>query len=132
MKINRKSIVVAILLLGFLFPAFALARVKARVTVRVGSFVPRRTVYYHVRQVRQIRVAPVRSGTIDFNVKPQSSKIFVDGNYLGIVDQFNGYPQTAILPTGYHNIRIVSPSGQVVRQRVYVAAGREFNLNLKF
>ena len=132
MKTNRQSAVVTLVLLGLLFPATTLAKVRARVQVRVGSFVLRQVAHHHVRPIRQIRVSPVPYGTIDFNVQPQNSKVFVDGNYLGIADQYNGYPQTAALPSGYHNIRIVSPSGQVARQRIYVAAGREFNFNLRF
>ena len=44
----------------------------------------------------------------------------------------HGYPQTARLPAGRYNIRVVAPNGQVERRRVYVVAGRELNFNLKF
>ncbi len=79
-----------------------------------------------------VRVAPVNYGSVDFNVRPQKSRIYVDGDYLGIADDFNGYPQTAKLSAGHHTVRVVSPGGQVETRRIYVAAGRELNFNLTF
>jgi hypothetical protein len=82
--------------------------------------------------VRHVEVRQVNSGTVDFNVEPQESQLFVDGAYFGIADDFNGWPQSAQLPAGWHNVRIVSPSGRTETRRIYVAAGRELNFNLKF
>ena len=79
-----------------------------------------------------VRVAPIHYGSVDFNVRPQKSDIYVDGAYLGIADDFNGYPQTAKLPVGYHTVRVVAPDGREVVRRIYVAPGRELNFNLKF
>lgn len=79
-----------------------------------------------------VRVAPVSYGEVDFNIEPQDSQVFVDGRYLGVADDFNGYPQTAKLPSGYHQVRAVSPDGRVLERRIYVAAGRELNFNWEF
>ena len=59
-------------------------------------------------------------------------QIFIDGNYLGIADDFNGYPQTAKLPAGYYSVRVVAPDGRVEERRIYVAVGQEYNYNYKF
>jgi len=109
-------------------------RVVAAPGVRV-SVTPR--FYYGPRPVvhaapRVVAVRPVNYGSVDFNVEPQKSKVFVDGKYLGIADDFNGYPQTAKLSVGYHDIRVVAPDGRTEHRRIYVAAGQEFNFNLNF
>ena len=81
---------------------------------------------------RVVRIERVNYGSVDFNVQPQKSRIYVDGRYLGIADDFNGYPQTAKLSPGYHTVRVVAPNGRSESRRIYVAAGRELNFNLKF
>lgn len=106
---------------------------------RVRVVVPHRHHHRHAHAVgfyapgrRVVRVQRVNYGTVDFNVRPQHSRVYVDGDYLGIADDFNGYPQKARLPAGYHSVRVVSPAGRVEVRRIYVAAGRELNFNLEF
>ena len=77
-------------------------------------------------------VEKVRYGSIDFNIRPQTSRIFINGRLLGIADDFNGYPQTTRLPAGTYAVRVVSPEGRVDERRIYVAAGHELNFNLRF
>ena len=102
-----------LLILALVAPSLALAAVKTRLSVRVGNVHHRHTHYRHqVRPVQVVKTTRVNYGTVDFNVQPQKSKIYVDGHYLGIADQFNGYPQTATLPAGYHSVRVVSPGGE--------------------
>ncbi len=112
------------------------AAVRAHVGVRIG-YRPVYTPHYgftarRYRGPRVVRVERVRYGSIDFNIRPQKSQIYIDGKLLGIADDFNGYPQTARLPAGRYNIRVVTPNGHVESRRVYVVAGRELNFNLKF
>lgn len=71
-------------------------------------------------------------GLVDFNVRPQKSDIYVDGVYIGIADDYNGYPQKAALTPGKHRIKVVSPSGQIVERQIYVMPARELNFDLKF
>ncbi len=133
---------IPILIVG-LYPttASALATPRTRVSVTYRPVVHRtyvRPVGVHRVAVpvtygpSVVRVAPVNYGEVDFNVEPQSSQVFVDGQYLGIADEFNGYPQTAKLPGGYHQVRVVSPDGRVVERRIYVAVGQELNFDLDF
>jgi hypothetical protein len=124
-----------------------LAATKVRVGFRIGIGSPVRRapgrLYYagmhHYRFNRPLYWGPrvyevrrVNYGEVDFNIKPDDSKIYIDGRYLGIADDFNGYPQTAKLPGGYYNVRVVAPSGAVEKRRIYVAVGQEYNFNYKF
>lgn len=86
----------------------------------------------HRHGPRVMEVARVNYGEVDFNVEPQSSRVWIDGRLLGIADDFNGWPQTAKLPAGYHNVRVVAPNGRTDERRIFVAAGQEMNFNLKF
>lgn len=74
------------------------------------------------------------AGSVDFNVKPKDSQIFVDGAYIGVADDFDGgfFGHTAILPSGKHRIRIVAPDGRSENRVIYVMPGRELNLDLRF
>ncbi len=75
-----------------------------------------------------------RYGSVDFNVKPKGSEVYVNGTYLGLVDDLNGgfFGTTAVLPVGRNNVRIVSPRGKVYKKSIYVMPGREFNFNYRF
>lgn len=116
----------------------------------VSSVEARRPVRVIVRPVRVVQplwvsspalhatpVVTVRStafGRVDFNVHPSQSRVFVDGVYIGIADDFNGglFGSTATLRAGTHHVKIVSPDGRVVTRKIYVMAGKELNFDLDF
>ncbi len=120
-----------------LVPAEA-AALRARVSIGFGH----RPLYSPVRcssmsshrhfAPRVVTVEKVRYGSIDFNIRPQKSRVYINGRLLGLADDFNGYPQTARLPAGTYTVRVVSPEGRVEERRIYVGAGRELNFNLRF
>jgi len=131
--------------LGLTAPAHGEVRVAGGVRFHIGRtprivagfhYGPRRPGYvYHAPYFyapRRVEVYRINYGEVDFNVEPQNSRIFVDGRYLGIADDFNGWPQTAKLPAGYHDVEVVAPDGRREQRRVYVAAGQELNFNLDF
>ena len=135
-----KVLVTAFFLVSTLF--LLAGEVAAGVRALVGVHIGYRPVYAPVSRFgvtahryyrpKVMRVERIRYGSIDFNVRPQRSEIYIDGKLLGIADDFNGYPQPARLPAGRYNIRVVAPNGQVEVRRVYVVAGRELNFNLRF
>ncbi len=142
----KQSIAVGTLGFALLVPSiegFAAPKVRARVGVRVGFGAPVYRArphyyygpvvpvgYYHTSRV--VRVRRVNHGEVDFNIKPNKSRIYVNGDFLGIADDFDGFPQTAKLPPGRYNIKIVAPNGRIERRSIYVVAGEEINLNIKF
>lgn len=130
---------IPILLVGLFFatgPALAIHRTRVVAVTYRGPVLHRTYVRPVAIPVRYrpsvVRVAPVNYGEVDFNIEPQNSQVFVDGYYLGVADEFNGYPQTAKLPSGYHQVRAVSPDGTVIERRIYVAAGQELNFDWDF
>lgn len=45
-------------------------------------------------------------GAIDLNVKPKKAEVWVDGEYVGTVGEFDGYPAYLWLEEGEHTITI--------------------------
>lgn len=136
-KLNASAVILGTLLL---VGATAWAETRVRVGVAIGRPVPHRVHYIPARHhfhavaapTRVVRVERVNYGSVDFNVEPQNSRIFVDDRYLGIADDYNGYPQTAKLPAGYHWVRAVAPDGRTIERKIYVAVGEELNFNWRF
>jgi len=81
---------------------------------------------------RVVEVVPAHYGRVDFDVNPNKSQIFVDGAFIGIADDLDGWPQTAKLPAGYHEVRVVTPDGRTDHRRIFVSAGQELHFSLKF
>lgn len=67
---------------------------------------------------------------VDFNVKPKTTRIYVDGIYRGTCDEFDGFPQKMILEPGVHRIRLEGPDGQSVSETVKLQPRTEINLDL--
>ncbi len=75
------------------------------------------------------KVYRVDYGTVEFKVKPKSTQVFVDGKYLGRVDELDH--QKAYLPGGNHEIRLTAPDGRTFVRTIYVAVGAKIKINEK-
>jgi hypothetical protein len=81
---------------------------------------------------RYVQVERVNYGTVDFDVKPSSSQVYVDGKFMGTVNDLNGHGHKARLPGGLHEVRIVSPDGRSTTRTIYVAIGEKLKFNYMF
>ncbi|GAB4253349.1 MAG: hypothetical protein Kow00109_28990 [Acidobacteriota bacterium] len=141
---GKKAIVLGSVLVFSLWVGSAAAATRVRIGVAVGHVRP---VVAPVRVVRVVPAgfwAPVRTtvvvglpvnyGRVDFNVKPKNSRIYVDGAYIGIADDWDGgfFGTTASLKAGPHTVRIVAPDGRSIVRRIYVMPGRELDFNFVF
>lgn len=79
---------------------------------------------------RVVIVKGVRMGTVDVNLKPKDSAVWVDGKYRGIAGQLDGSPDKLYLKPGRHRIKIVTPEGVVLKETLRIVAGQEIDLNL--
>ena len=61
-----------------------------------------------------------RSGALDLDIKPEEAEIWVDGEYVGIADNFDGFPRYLWLPEGDHRL--------VFYLDGYRTAAREFTI----
>ena len=55
--------------------------------------------------------------TLFINDNGIGSQLYVDGNYLGIVEEDN---QVYNISTGNHDIRIVTSNGQIIERSIFV------------
>jgi hypothetical protein len=79
-----------------------------------------------------LNVRQVNYGAIQFDVKPLSSKVFVDGKYLGKVGDLSGRHHEADLLQGSHDVQLVGPGGRKTERNVFVAAGKTFKFKYDF
>ena len=72
----------------------------------------------------------VAHGTLDLNVKPRATEVWVDGVFRGTCGQLDGVPGKLHLRPGVHRVRLVTPDGASVARDVRVRAGVEINVGL--
>ena len=75
----------------------------------------------------------VPPGGIDINVKPKkNTQVWIDGAYVGLVKQFDGWPDYLWLPKGNYQMVLFSPGYQTVERDVSVYPGVviDFKLHL--
>jgi PEGA domain-containing protein len=63
-------------------------------------------------------------GGFDLNVKPRTAEVWVDGKYVGLVRDFDGYPSFLWLEQGDHTIAISKGGYATWEQEVTIDAGR--------
>ena len=65
--------------------------------------------------------APV--GGVQLAIDPRRAQVFVDGTYVGLVEEFSGYFHHLELPAGQHDISIVAPGYEPLSLHVLVSPG---------
>ena len=65
--------------------------------------------------------APV--GGVQLDIDPRRAQVFVDGTYVGLVEDFSGYYHHLELPAGPHDIAVVSPGYEPLALHVLVSPG---------
>ena len=64
-------------------------------------------------------------GALRLKVKPKEAEVYVDGYYVGIVDDFNGVFQKLHLETGVHRLEIRAPGYEPLTFDVRITAGHK-------
>ena len=82
-----------------------------------------------LRQTVVVRGRP--AGVLDLNVKPKDTRVWVDGNLRGKVDEFDGHPRKLHLVAGDHRVKLVTPDGVEVARVVKIEADVEVNVGLE-
>ena len=68
-------------------------------------------------------------GYIDTDISPEESKIYLDGEYVGEADDFDGNPRYLAVTPGSHSIEVRSPNGGRMSLRVKARGGRIIQLD---
>jgi hypothetical protein len=76
-----------------------------------------------------VEVHRVNYGTVEFKVKPESTKVYVDQKFIGTVQDLDHH--RAYMPAGNHDIKLTAPDGQILDRTLYVAAGQKIKIDEK-
>ena len=79
---------------------------------------------------RAVVINGVAHGTLDLNVRPRTTEVWVDGELRGTCAAFDGHPAKLHLPPGAHRVKLVTPDGVTVSRALRVSAGTETNVGL--
>lgn len=71
-----------------------------------------------------VQPGPTNAGGVTFEVNPPDAQIFVDGNYYGVAEDFDGTKQPLTLQLGQHRVELRRQGYQVVTFDVNVIAGQ--------
>jgi hypothetical protein len=71
---------------------------------------------------------PEQTAQIKMSVSPNRAAVFVDENYVGHVDEFDGPGQALLLAPGKHKIKITLPGYQTFETEVNLLANQKFEL----
>jgi hypothetical protein len=66
----------------------------------------------------------VPTGGVQLDMVPWRAQVYVDGYYVGRVEEFRGYYHHLALPAGLHVIEILAPSFEPLSFEVNVSPGR--------
>jgi hypothetical protein len=87
------------------------------------------------KQVIQVRMQkdprvqlPTVTAAIKISVSPNRAAVFVDGAYVGHVDEFDGPGQAMLIAPGRHKIVISLPGYESFETEVTLAADQQFQL----
>lgn len=60
-------------------------------------------------------------------MKPRNAQVYVDGYYVGLVDEFDGVFQRLDIPNGAHELTVYLPGYQTFRQKTLFRPGEGYN-----
>src|SRR5258708_1492443 len=65
--------------------------------------------------------------SVRLQIKPREAQVYVDGYFVGIVDQFDGVFQRLDVPTGEHDIEVYLKGYRPYRQRTLFRPGESYH-----
>lgn len=63
------------------------------------------------------------SGALDIDVSPGKTEVWIDGRYVGIADNFDGFPQYLWLDKGVYDLVLYREGYQTIARQITVHAG---------
>jgi PEGA domain len=66
--------------------------------------------------------------SVRLQIEPRKTEVFIDGYYMGAVDDFDGFFQRLRLDPGEHDIELYLEGHRSVRQRIYLQPGATFRI----
>ncbi len=74
------------------------------------------------------RYDQVGQGGLDLNLRPKTTEIYVDGVYVGVADQFDGFPSYLWLDEGVYEVAFYKPGYETVFRQYSIYPGVTINV----
>lgn len=71
------------------------------------------------------------AASLRIEVRPRDAEVFLDGYFVGVVDDFDGVFQRLHAEPGEHDVELYLPGYRSVRQRIYLQPGRTSHIRLE-
>jgi hypothetical protein len=68
------------------------------------------------------------SGALDFDVSPERAEIYIDGRFVGIADDYDGFPEYLWLPRGTYDVVIYLEGFETIRRDFRVTPGEVIDI----
>ncbi|HEV2854658.1 MAG TPA: PEGA domain-containing protein [Thermoanaerobaculia bacterium] len=70
-----------------------------------------------------------RAGALDFDVSPDRTQVYIDGEYVGKVDAFDGWPRYLWLPKGTYDVVLYLDGYKTVARQITVYPGSVLDID---
>ena len=70
-------------------------------------------------------------GALDLNVKPKKTQVYLNGNYIGLTDRFDGFPDYLWLKEGTYELTFYSEGHMTVVQEFAIHPGAVIDVKLR-
>ncbi len=70
-------------------------------------------------------------GALDLNIKPKKAEVYLDGEYIGLVKDFDGYPSYLWLERGTYDISFYLPGYQTLTRSLKLFPGTVVDVRLR-
>jgi len=71
---------------------------------------------------------PTTTAEVKISISPNRAAVFVDGRFVGYVDQFDGPGQWLLLAPGKHQVRVTLPGYKTFETEISLLANQKFEL----
>ena len=79
----------------------------------------------------QVRHVATDLGGLDLNVKPKKAAVYVDGEYVGLAKEFDGYPGYLWLRKGVYRVTLFMPGYKTLTHSFEIRSGEVFNVRIR-
>lgn len=69
------------------------------------------------------QVHGARAGALDLDVSPERASVYLDGRFVGVCDDFDGFPDYLWIEPGTHDLAIYEPGFVTIARQITVEAG---------
>ena len=85
--------------------------------------------YYGSKGVaRQGDASSAELGAVDLNVKPKNTHVYLNGHYIGVTGDFDGFPRQLWLEAGTHELTLLRPGSEPLVREFEIRPGGKLDV----